>query len=212
MSDTGTVAINVTSVNDAPVATDVPDAVTDEDVTLPLTLGGTDVDGDRPLTVTGVTDPPNGSATDRRAQTPSTTSVTSTSTGSTASTSLVTDGNGGSDTGTVMVTVLPVNDAPVVNDQSFTTSEDTPALLSMVASDVDGDALSWSIINTPPTNGQVFGSGPDVGYAPNTNFHGTDMFTVQVNDGHGRQIDHTAVITVTVTPVNDQPVARVPEQ
>ena len=201
LSDTGTVTINVSAVNDAPVATDVPDAVTDEDVTLPLTLGGTDVDGDT-VTVDSVTDPPNGTATQ---------------TGPNAVDYLgdlnfngidsfdfeVTDGNGGFDTGTVVVTVLPVNDAPVINDQAFTTAEDTPGLLSMVASDVDGDALTWSIV-TPPTNGQVFGSGPDVGYAPNTNFHGTDTFTVQVSDG---ELTDTAVITVTVTPVNDRPVA-----
>ena len=39
-TDTGTVTINVTAVNDAPVATDVPDAETDEDVTSASTLDG----------------------------------------------------------------------------------------------------------------------------------------------------------------------------
>ena len=37
----------------------------------------------------------------------------------------VTDGNGGFDDGTVAVTVHPVNDAPVVNDQTFHVNEDT---------------------------------------------------------------------------------------
>lgn len=60
-SDTGTVTMNVIPVNDAPVATDVPDAETNEDMPLPLTLGGTDVDGD-PVTVAGVDDPEIGRA------------------------------------------------------------------------------------------------------------------------------------------------------
>ncbi|MEY2424445.1 MAG: large repetitive protein, partial [Actinomycetota bacterium] len=113
-----------------------------------------------------------------------------------------------SDVGHVTVTVRPVNDAPVVNDQTFHVNEDTPALLSIAAGDVDGDRLRWSIVSTP-TDGALFGRGPDVGYSPGGNFNGSDSFVVKVDDGRGLgNSTDTAVITVIVDPVNDQPDAN----
>jgi hypothetical protein len=203
LTSTGTITINVTPVNDAPVATDVLNAETDEDVPVDLTLGGTDVDSD-PVTVSGVSDPPHGLASilgpnlvrylgDLNFNGIDTFDFD------------VTDGQGGSDTGTVQITVHPVNDPPVINDQTFHVTEDTPTLLSMTASDVDGDALHWSV-TSPAGSGVVFGGGPDVAYVPNGNFAGTDTFVVQVDDGHAAT--DTAVITVIVDPVNDQPMAN----
>ena len=202
LTDSGTVTIDVTPVNDAPVATDVPDAETDEDVALDLTLGGTDVDND-PLTVTSATDPANGTTTPLPANVVRYLGDLNFN-GIDTYDFEISDGNGGTDTGTVVVTVNPVNDAPVVNDQTFHVTEDTPAILSMVASDVDGDVLHWNV-TTPAGSGQVFGGGPDVAYAPLFNFAGTDTFVVTVDDG---QLSDTAVITVIVDPVNDPPLAN----
>ena len=200
-SNIATVTINVVSVNDAPIATDVPDAVADEDVPEAIPATGTDVDGD-PVTVDSATDPANGSTAITGAN-----EVTYTGDlnfhGIDTYDFTVVDGNGGSDTGTVTVTVNPVNDAPVIEPQAFTIDEDTPTLLSIVAGDVDGDLLTWSVTGAA-SNGNVFGTGPDLVYVPQTNWSGTDTFTVQVSDG---ALTASATITVNVSPVNDQPVA-----
>ncbi|HZN15666.1 MAG TPA: Ig-like domain-containing protein [Acidimicrobiales bacterium] len=207
LADVGTITIVVDPVNDAPVATDVLDAETNEDVPVDIATTGTDIDTGDTVSVTSVTDPPHGSAT---IISPALTTYLGdlNFNGIDTFDFTVSDGNGGTDDGTVVITVHPVNDAPVVNDQTFHVNEDTPALLSVVASDVDGDALQWSIV-TPPTSGLLFGSGPDIGYLPGGNFNGTDTFVVQVDDGHGLpNSTDTAVITVIVDPVNDQPLAN----
>lgn len=202
-TDLGTIEITVTPVNDAPVATDVADGTTDEDVTLSLTLGGTDVDGD-PVTVTAVSDPSNGTAT---IQGPNAVDYVGDANfhGIDTFEFTVTDGQGGFDPGTVVVTVAPVNDAPTIDDQTFDLLEDAPGVLSLVAGDVDGDVLSWSII-TSPSHGVLSGAGPDVEYSPDANFNGTDSFEVSIDDGNGGT--DTATITLLVAAVNDAPVAE----
>ena len=62
-TSTGTITINVTAVNDAPIATD-QDIDVNEDTPITTTLGGTDVDND-PLSVLSLTDPPFGTARSR---------------------------------------------------------------------------------------------------------------------------------------------------
>ncbi|MBA2282531.1 MAG: tandem-95 repeat protein [Acidimicrobiia bacterium] len=202
LTDIGTITIDVTPVNDAPVAVDVPDATADEDVVASIGVGGTDVDGD-PVTVDSVTQPANGSAT---VAGPNTVDYLGNANffGIDVFDFTVVDGQGGSDVGTVTVTVAPVNDAPVAADQTFTVDEDVPTILSIAAGDVDGDSLTWSIVSGP-ANGTLVGSGPDLAYTGALNFNGTDAFVVQVDDGNGG-VD-TATVTVAVTPVNDQPVA-----
>ncbi len=60
----------------------------------------------------------------------------------------VSDGNGGSDTGTLTIAVTAVNDAPVADDETGSTAEDTTLTVNAAAgllvgdSDLDGDALS----------------------------------------------------------------------
>jgi hypothetical protein len=62
----------------------------------------------------------------------------------------VSDGNGGSATGSVDVTVTPVNDAPVANDDQATTAEDTPLInIDVLANDSDGDGDTLAIDGTP---------------------------------------------------------------
>lgn len=202
-SNEATVTIDVTPVNDDPVAIDVPDAVADEDVPTPIAAAGTDVDGDT-VTVDSVTDPLHGTT-----QITGPDEVTYTGDphfhGVDAYDFTVVDGNGGSDTGSVTVTVLPVNDLPVLADQSFTLDEDTPTLLSIAAGDVDGDVLTWTVTGGP-AHGTLVGTGPDVVYSPDADWHGTDTFTVEVDDGNGGTA--SATITVVVAPVNDAPAAQ----
>ena len=112
-TDSAFVFITVTPVNDAPVVTGNPDATTDEggSVTTDVLSNATDADGD-PLTVTIDTQGTNGLASVNSDGT-----ITYTHDGSETTsdsyTYTISDGNGGSDSGVVFITVTPVNDAPV---------------------------------------------------------------------------------------------------
>ena len=116
----------------------------------------------------------------------------------------VNDGNADSNVGTVTITVLPVNDAPVADDQSLTTDEDQALPVILTGSDPDGDSLSFAV-TTQPQNGSLSGTAPDLTYTPNADFNGSDSFTFTVNDG---QLDsNVATVSITVNPLNDAPVA-----
>ena len=116
--------------------------------------------------------------------------------------------NGGVDesaTQTFVITVTPVNDAPVCQNTSLTTAEDTVGSTAPVCSDVDGDTLTYSIVGQG-TNGTAAVVAGQLQYTPNPNFHGTDSFTYRANDGTVNS--NTASVAVTVTPVNDAPVCQ----
>src|SRR5206468_9505798 len=59
----------------------------------------------------------------------------------------VNDGTVDSAPATVSLTVTAVNDAPVANNQSVTVTEDTPQAIVLTGSDVDGDPLTFAIVN-----------------------------------------------------------------
>jgi VCBS repeat-containing protein len=124
----------------------------------------------------------------------------------------ISDGFGGTDTATVTITVNPVNDPPMALDDSASTDEDTPVIISVLANDSDpeGDPLSITG-NTQPTNGSVTCAGTQCTYTPNANFMGTDRFTYTISDGNGGS--DTATVTVSVGAVNDPPVlSSIPDQ
>jgi hypothetical protein len=85
-----------------------------------------------------------------------------------------------------------------------TTNEDTAAAITLKASDADGDPLTYAII-TPPQHGSLSGTLPQVTYKPRRDYNGTDSFTFKVNDG--KADSNTAVVSLTIRPVNDPPVA-----
>ncbi|MGP9546085.1 cadherin-like domain-containing protein, partial [Psychrobacter sp. AOP7-B1-25] len=64
------------------------------------------------------------------------------------------DGQGGVITQTATITVVAVNDAPVAEDSSISTDEDTVAEGQLVTNDVDGDTLTFVLISGT-TNGSV---------------------------------------------------------
>ncbi|HIF9291783.1 TPA: Ig-like domain-containing protein, partial [Photobacterium damselae] len=201
--DTITVTVNVTPVNDAPVGEDVS-AETQEETAVTGQLTATDADGDN-LSFKPGTNPENGSVTvnpDGSWEYVPNPDFN----GEDSFTVVVDDGNGGTDTITVTVNVTPVNDAPVGEDVSAETQEETAVTGQLTATDADGDNLTFKP-GADPTNGSVTVN-PDGSweYVPNPDFNGEDSFTVVVDDGNGGT--DTITVTVNVTPVNDAPVGE----
>lgn len=209
-TDTGTVNVIVNAVNDAPQASD--DAVsTDEDTVLnlstaELTANDLDVDTD-PLSITAVANASGGTVTlsgNAIVFTPD-----SNFNGDGSFDYTVEDGNGGSDTATVQVTVNPVNDAPIAIDDALSTDEDT--VLQVAASqllsndsDVENDSLSVLSVSNP-VNGSVSLADGQISFTPDANFHGNASFEYIIDDGNGGTA--SALVTVAVNPVNDGPLA-----
>src|SRR5690606_24728698 len=75
---------------------------------------------------------------------------------------------------------------------------------ALSASDVDGDSLMYIIVNQP-AHGDLTGSGATRTYTPDADYFGPDSFTFKVNDGEADS--NTATVDITVTAVNDVPVA-----
>ncbi len=206
-SNLATVTITVSPVNDAPVARD-DSATTAEDnaVTIAVLGNDSDVDGDG-LTVTAVTQGSNGSVALNANGTVTYTPAANYH-GPDSFTYTLSDGQGGTASATVRVTVTPVNDAPVARDDSATTAEDNAVIVAVLGndSDADGDSLTITAV-TQGSNGSVaINPNGTVTYTPAANYHGPDTFTYTINDGQGGTA--SATVSVTVTPVNDAPVAR----
>ncbi len=105
----------------------------------------------------------------------------------------------------ITINIDPINDLPVpVYDTSFTTDEDTPAVESFTATDVDLDILTFSIKEgNGPVHGAVELGDGIYTYTPTLDYNGSDTFTITVSDGTA-EVDCT--ITVTINAVNDAPV------
>ncbi|HCH6234873.1 TPA: tandem-95 repeat protein [Vibrio parahaemolyticus] len=120
---------------------------------------------------------------------------------------VVTSG-GVSESTTVSVDVMPVNDAPVAKDDIATTQEDTAVTIDVLPndSDVDGDKLSIESASVPKEQGTVEVVNGKLVFTPAENFNGDAEITYTVTDG---QLTDEAKVTVTVNPVNDAPTIKV---
>ncbi len=186
--------------NNAPVADDQY-VSTDEDETVFLTLTGSDPDGDD-LTYSMVSGPNNGTLSGTA---PGLTySPDPDHNGPDSCTFKVSDGKVDSNVATVAITVNPVNDPPVANALMVSTDEDVAVGITLTASDVDGDPLTYAVV-AGPSNGTLNGTAPTITYTPSFNFNGMESFTYQASDG---TVDsNIATVSITVNPINDSPLA-----
>jgi cellulose biosynthesis protein BcsQ len=200
-SDVTTVSIAVTPLNDPPVANNIDISVV-EDMPIPVTLAGTDPDGDS-LTYSIVTKPANGTLSGTEPDlnyepNPNFNGLDS-------FTFRVTDGKLNSIPGTVSLVVNPADDPPVANADNITVPEDTVSHILLSGSDPDGDPLTFTVLRGP-NHGKLDGTAPNLTYTPDPNFSWLDSFTFRVSDGKVDSVP--ATVMVTVTPVNDPPTAR----
>jgi len=180
---------NLNPNNTAPVADDQAVA-TNEDTSVLITLTASDADDD-PLTYVVVSGPSNGSLSGTA---PDLTYMPNPNfNGPDSFTFKANDGFEDGNIATVSVTVAPVNDAPVANDDSVTTQENTAVAILLTASDADGDPLTYSVVGAP-ANGTLSGTAPNLTYTPNPGFTGSDSFTFKANDG----LEDSNIATVSV--------------
>ncbi len=117
---------------------------------------------------------------------------------------------GGTDTEPVRVISANQNLAPIAGDDAVTTAEETAVTFNVLVndSDPDGTIITTSVILADlPANGSVVNHGDGaLTYTPNVNFTGSDSFTYTVQD-NGGATSSKATVTLTVTNINDAPVA-----
>ena len=108
-----------------------------------------------------------------------------------------------SNTATVTINVLPVNDAPVAQNTVVEGLEDTLIPLVFNASDIDSTDLQLTpdLLSAP---GQLVQNDSNYFYQPPADFFGTVELAYRAFDGE--LYSNTAGITVHVQPVNDAPV------
>ncbi len=203
-SNVALVQITINPINDTPAA-DSGSVTTDEDTPVAVTLTASDKDGDA-LTYEIVTPPVHGTLSGKA---PNLTYTPSDNYhGLDSFTFKANDGTLDSNVVEIGITVRPVNDASRAEDDAATTPEDNAIAINVLTndSDVDGDPLAVTSV-TQPAHG-VASSNADgtIAYTPNANFNGADSFTYTISDGHGGSA--SATVSVTITPVNDAPVAN----
>ncbi len=203
--------INVTDVNDAPVANDDSDSVNEgESVTIDLDDNDTDIDGTLDITNIVLGTATNGSLVNNGDGT-----VTYTHNGSETTldslTYTINDDDGAtSNSATVYITINPQNDAPVANDDTGTVDEGSSITIDLDDNDtdVDGTLDVTSIVLGTATNGSLVNNGDGtLTYTHNGSETTSDSFTYTINDDDGAT-SNSATVSITITPQNDAPVAN----
>ncbi|WP_125779397.1 Ig-like domain-containing protein [Pseudoalteromonas rubra] len=207
-SEPATVNVDITPVNDAPVATDNT-AQLEEEGSYEVNVLGDDYDVDAndqldPGSVTVVRQPQSGQVT-----------VTDSGAivyvpnahfnGLDTFTYTVKDAAGAvSNEALVTMTVTPVNDAPVADAQVLNVAEDGSVLITLTATDIDADALSYQIVQGVNSGTLTQQSENSWLYTPDTDFNGEDSLQFVAFDGQAES--EPVQVTLNVTAVNDAPV------
>ncbi len=211
-SGVATVSITVTPLNDAPLAAD-DNYSTDEDASLIIPLPGVlandlDPDGDSIISVLA-SRPAHGTLT---LSTNGSFVFTPTDnySGPDGFTYRASDAQTNSNLAAVTLTIRPIGDRPIANQDNFTTPENTalnvaaPGLLAN-DTDADGDPLTAVLVSNPTHGTLSLNADGSFTYVPTNHYTGLDSYTYRAADG-ATNSEPTAVI-ITVTPVNDPPEA-----
>ncbi len=116
------------------------------------------------------------------------------------------------DTAWIYITILPVNDAPIANDDFANTPEDSCITINALSNDTDVENNinpSSFIIVTNPNHGTATLDtiAGQIIYCPDSSFNGIDTIMYAICDSGIPVLCDTAYIIITVLPVNNTPVA-----
>jgi len=100
--------------------------------------------------------------------------------------------------------------APVARADTYSTAEETRLTVAAPGvlgndTDANGDALRARLVSGTANGTVTLNANGAFTYTPNPNYNGPDSFTYKANDGTADS--NVATVTITVTPVNDAPVA-----
>ncbi len=213
--DTATVTVTVSPSNDPPNAADDSRTVAEDSSATTITVLQNDSvapDIGEVLTVTSVTQPANGTAAVGSGATSVTFTPAANFNGSTSFNYTVSDGNGGTDSATVVITVTSVNDVPTAANDTAVVDEDSIAFaIDVLANDSSAPDVGENlrvVAVTQPANGNaaVGVNGANVTFTPAANFNGATSFNYTVTDGNGGNV--SASVAITVGALNDPPVAK----
>lgn len=98
------------------------------------------------------------------------------------------------------------NRPPAATPLNIGMDEDAAKAITLAGVDPEGYDLTFSRTSSP-VHGALTGTAPDLTYAPATNWHGQDSFTFTVMDSDGA-VSAPATVSITVSNVNDRPVAH----
>ena len=198
-SNEASLALDIKPSNDAPIASDIK-VTAQEGKRVTFELIAVDVDGDA-MTYELITAPKHGKIEANKNKSWAFTPFENYN-GADSLTFRVSDGKVRGNLARVTFEVTPRNDAPVVASSTFALMEDGEINVKLVASDPEGDKLTFRI-NASAQNGSLAGNGPNYTYRPDANYNGTDSFTVVANDGQSDS--QPATITLVVSSQNDAP-------
>lgn len=202
--------VTYTTGNQTPVAAADARSTTEDTLVVVGAAGGvlandSDPDGDT-LVVTGYTQPSRGTVV-VNADGSFTFTPAANAAGPEGFTYIASDGRGGNATGTVSLTIQPMNDAPVARDDSYTTAVNlvvlstplvvgTPGVLAN-DSDPDGDLLTAQLVTGPAGGLLTFRPDGSFTYTAVLNFSGADSFTYRVTDGTAWSAPATVMVNVS---------------
>lgn len=196
----GTITIQVSNLNDPPVA-NAQSATVIEDTPQDITLTGTDPDGDT-LAYQIETAPAHGTLSGTAPNLTYTPSANHH--GADSFSFYVTDGTLQSDPATVSLAITPVNDVPVATSETLTATPGAPLSIVLGGVDADGDPLTFTR-TSEPAHGSITGVEPNLTYTRAADFPGFDSFTFTASDGTAT----SAPATITLAgPVNQPPMAN----
>ena len=202
------ITLNILPTNDAPTASDLSLALNeDESLEIDALKSSNDIDGDTTLSISYAANPNYGSVSIANGEiiyTPN-----SNFNGTDSFQYSITDNKGGTDTKTISLTILPVNDAPISIDDSATTNEDQAILIDITNndSDIETGFIASSIINITegPAHGSVtIQSDGKIYYNPDLDYDGSDSFKYTITDSGGL-VSNVSTVAITVNDVNDAP-------
>lgn len=205
-SEVATVVITVNPVDDAPVAGNLSVVLAENtSATIDALAACSDVDGDT-LAVALVDGPQHGTAT-LNADGTFTYVPTAGYYGTDSFTYRAIDGRQNSGIAKVSITVTPLYEVPVASDIAATTDEDSGVLIDLLGnvSGIDRAALTAVIVSGSAHGTVSLNPDGSVNYTPDANYHGQDSFTYRIDNGPAQS--NLATVTLTVTAVNDKPVA-----
>ena len=212
-SNVSTISINITPVNDTPIAQDIDISMNEDEGTRDIILQGSDIDNSN-LTYSIINGPSHGTYTlndNILSYTPD-----ENYNGSDTITYKANDGELDSNILTITINITPVNDRPIAQDKNLTVNEDSFFnRINLQGTDVENNNNLTYIITKLPDNGIIKNNnttisdinisiiGNEIIYFPHHNYFGNDTITYKTNDG---ELDsNIAIININIINVNDRP-------